>query len=268
MRKGILEQRRGGRHAGGFTYGFAWQDRIDFQQAEQSLQDAYRGVYVQYRKDDELEVATPHHRRLAIILEQISSSFDRPISVLDVGCGTGRYFHCLKNVKRLIGADLSPEMLQAARSPVRQEEVSAEKIELLRANAHFLSFPARRFEFIYSLGMFGHGCPITLELCDKFYEWLPEDGVLFFSTLALSTLPLTARMRKRLRLGAEALLPESWREKIQRRKPGLPFCGMTRQALTEILRSSRFERFTVSEQGWRSPLWRSVHLECEALKSR
>jgi hypothetical protein len=32
-------------------------------------------------------------------LTQITLSFDNPIAALDLGCGTGRYFHCLKTLK-------------------------------------------------------------------------------------------------------------------------------------------------------------------------
>ena len=56
-----------------------------------------------YRDDDEIEVATENHKHLCDILQEISCSFGHNISILDFGCGTGRYFHCLQNVERLIG---------------------------------------------------------------------------------------------------------------------------------------------------------------------
>ena len=90
-------------YPGVFSIGPRRRRAINLRKVEQNLQTAYRDVHVQYRRDDELEVNTSHHRRLALILEQITSSFDHPISVLDMGCGTGRYFHCLKNVERLVG---------------------------------------------------------------------------------------------------------------------------------------------------------------------
>jgi len=69
---------------------------------EEGLRAAYRQVWSRYRSDDELEVRTENHRRLARILGDLSSSFGRGISVLDAGCGTGRYFHCVKGVERLV----------------------------------------------------------------------------------------------------------------------------------------------------------------------
>ena len=166
---------------------------------EEGLRAAYRQVWSRYRRDDEFEVRTENHRRLAQILGDLSSAFHQPIAVLDAGCGTGRYFHCLKGVERLVGMDLSPEMLAAARVPVRSEEISAREVDLLCANVFNHSWPPESFDFIYSLGMFGNGCPLTVELCDRFYEWLRPGGKLFFNTVEVATLPLRVRAKMKVR---------------------------------------------------------------------
>ena len=36
----------------------------------------------------------------------ICDRFGRDIDVLDLGCGTGRYFHALRHVRRLVGIDV------------------------------------------------------------------------------------------------------------------------------------------------------------------
>ena len=239
---------------------------VDFTTVEESLKNAYRDVHSQYRQDDELEVATANHRRLAIILQTISASFGRPITALDAGCGTGRYFHCVKDVRRLVGLDLSPEMLQAATTPVRQHEITAEQIELICGNIHLASFAPQSFDFIYSLGMFGHGCPLTVELCNKFRDWLCMGGKLFFNVLDVGTFPLLTRLRKRLRRFLLPMLPERWRKAVELRRGGLPFFGLTHRSLAAILRASQFSHFRVSRRVCRSPLWSGVHLECLAWK--
>ena len=253
-------------YPGVFSIGPRRRRGIDLRKVEQNLQAAYRKVHVQYRRDDELEVNTSHHRRLALILEQITSSFGHPISVLDMGCGTGRYFHCLKNVERLVGVDLSPEMLQAAQVPVRQGEISAEKIELFQANAHLVSLPAESFDFIYSLGMFGHGCPVTVDLCNKFCSLLKPGGTLFFNVLELRTLAVVIRMRNKAGRWLRALIPEHWQRALEERRPQVPFYGLTKRGLTSVLRASHFRQFTIFNLRCRSPLWKGIHLECEALK--
>src|SRR5215813_5671433 len=88
----------------------------------------------QYRDSDELEVQTENHKHLCKTLTQISLAFDNPITVLDLGCGTGRYFHCLRNVETLTAVDLSLEMLKQARFPVRGEAVTTECIHLICAD--------------------------------------------------------------------------------------------------------------------------------------
>ena len=51
-------------------------------------------------------------------LGAVCDSFDREIDVLDLGCGTGRYFQALRRVRRLTGIDVSRAMLDEARHPI------------------------------------------------------------------------------------------------------------------------------------------------------
>src|SRR5947199_6359763 len=103
---------------------------MDYELVAANVRASYREVSPKYRKDDEIEVTTENHQHVSRILREISSSFTNTISVLDAGCGTGRYFHCLRNVDRLVGIDVSPDMLEAARAPVREAEVCARRIVL------------------------------------------------------------------------------------------------------------------------------------------
>ena len=73
----------------------------------------------QYRESDEIEVLTENHKHFCDRLRQISQSLGHRIAVLDLGCGMGRYFHCLQNVGTLTGIDVSLEMVKQARSPVK-----------------------------------------------------------------------------------------------------------------------------------------------------
>jgi ubiquinone/menaquinone biosynthesis C-methylase UbiE len=136
---------------------------------QDALQDIYGKAATEYRRDDEIEVRTDHHGWIWKTLSDLSSSFDREIFALDAGCGTGRHFHCLQNVQKLVGVDLSPEMLRAARVPIRSGLISAKQIELVCGDVHEVTFPPRSFDLIYSLGMFGYGCELTVEVLNRFY---------------------------------------------------------------------------------------------------
>jgi SAM-dependent methyltransferase len=239
---------------------------MNYQVVEETIRAGYREVVPRYRRDDEIEVTTDNHRRISATLREICSSYPHPISVLDVGCGTGRYFHCLTNVRELTGADLSEDMLRAAQNPVRQEQISIPQIKLMRANIYVTNFPMGSFHFIYSLGMFGNGCPVTVELCNAFYEWLVPGGKLLFNTVDLSGLPFLARLRRRARRVIYPWLPASWQKFYAERAARHPFFGLSRHDLEEILRQSRFSDFVVKSHRCLSPLWSGRHLECIASK--
>ena len=237
---------------------------MNVEKAETALQASYAAGATRYREDDNIEVNTPHHRRLAARLAEISSSFGRPISVLDVGCGTGRYFYCLRNVDRLVAMDITPEMLAAARAPVNGHLITAQSVELVRGNIFSASFPSQSFDFIYSFGMFGHGCPVTVEVCNKLHSWLRPEGHLFFDTIDVAGLPWAERVRKRARKALYSFGPKSLKTLLDRRETDTPFFGLTRRELEDILAASTFSRFSVSSEVCESPLWQGRHLECLA----
>jgi len=239
---------------------------MDYQAFEERLVESYRKVADRYRGDDEIEICTENHQRVCGNLRRISSSFGRKIRVLDVGCGTGRHFHCLRNVQLLVGVDISPEMLRTAGEPVRKQDVSAEEIQLLRENVYDVSFPSASFDFIYSLGLFGYGAPLTLEMCRKFYEWLGSDGRLYLDAIEISNVRPLIRARKKLKKLVYPLLPRSMQRILDERENHLPFFALTHKDLEELMRASGFSDFVICSNVCRSPLWKGVHLECVASK--
>lgn len=239
---------------------------MDFKSLGENIRESYRNVAQQYRRDDEIEITTELHRHLKGILESLTSSFGRPISVLDLGCGTGRYFHCLRNVRHLVGLDVSEEMLRIAAEPVRAEEVTIETIELLCQNAFMAKFPPGTFDVIYSLGMFGNGCPVTVDICNRFHDWLAPGGQLFFNALSIETIPFSRRLRRSVRNGLYPWLPGKIKRVLDAREAPVPFFGLGKRKLHSILRTSRFSEFSIASYPSDSQLWRGVHLECRAMK--
>lgn len=240
---------------------------MNFEEVGDSLKASYAKVAARYRCDDEIEVTTEHHRHLKSILYRMSSSFGRPITTLDAGCGTGRYFNCLKHVERLVGLDLSEEMLKIAENPVRKNDITIGVIELKCGNIYLQDFPSESFDLIYSLGMFGYGCPVSVEVCNKFYDWLAPGGKLFFDTVDIATVPWHRRVRQRIRAGIYPLLPQRGKKMLDKRAGGAPFFGLAKKDLERIMHATRFSNISVSSQVCHSPLWRGVHLECSASKN-
>lgn len=239
---------------------------LDFAKFGESIRASYRDLAVKYREDDEVEITTEDHRRLKTILGTISSSFGRPISVLDAGCGTGRYFYCLKNVERLVGVDVSEEMLNIAKNPVKAAEISVTAIHLKCRNIHLAAFLPASFDFIYSLGMFGNGCPVTAALCDTFYDWLAPGGRLFFDAVDVATLPFLRRVRRRIRNSLAPRFAALLNRVLAAREGRVPFFCLEAGELQGIMRTTRFRSFSVSPHVCKSPLWRGTHLECAASK--
>lgn len=241
---------------------------MDYQQMEDKLKEIYRQNTAAYRQDDEIEARTDHHCWLWKTLADISGSFGREISVLDAGCGTGRYFHCLQNVRRLVGVDVSPEMLEAAKNPIRQHLISAKTTELVCANIHTETFPPASFDFIYSIGMFGYGCPLNLELFDRFYDWLAPDGLLFFDVCDVTGLPRKIRLKRRVRKALYRVVPNHLKRRLDEREKFLPFFSFSRRDLFRLLCLSDFSELKIYSRPVNSPSWGDKKLECVAGKER
>jgi ubiquinone/menaquinone biosynthesis C-methylase UbiE len=243
------------------------QPEVNIHEVGETIKAEYREITPIYRRDDEIEVGSENHRRLRRKLRRICNSFAQPITVLDIGCGTGRFFHCLENVEELVGIDICEDMLDEARDPVRSDEIIAKGIQLIAGNIYLHSFPANSFHFIYSLGMFGHGCPVTAELCDKIHRWLVPGGVFFFNLVDFAGLPLWYRGRRTLRDLAYPMLPRSLRARLDQREQRSPFFGKTKSQLEKLMHSTCFAGgFVVRSEVCNSPLWSGRHLECLAHK--
>ena len=84
--------------------------------------------------------------RRAAVLAAIAPELSSARSILDLGCGNGAYlaeFVARVPAAHVVGADLSPEMLRAARRRVGSQA------DLARANACALPFTGARFDIVF-----------------------------------------------------------------------------------------------------------------------
>ena len=184
---------------------------------------AYAKTARQYRLDDEAHVTSAEHSKLKARLSNLCVSFQRQISVLDFGCGTGRHFHCFRNVQHLVGVDVSPAMLKEAANPVCQSEIQVQKIELRCGDIYSTNFEDGTFDLIVCFGVFGNGCAPTEALLRKMFGWLAEGGTLLFDVFDPGSLPALRRYRKMLRWRLHQLLPEAV-NKLWLKLSGWPPC--------------------------------------------
>lgn len=238
----------------------------DYRNHEEELSASYNIVAEQYRRDDEIEVQSENHRRLCGNLARMSGSFGREIDVLDAGCGTGRHFHCLSNVRRLVGLDISMDMLHAAANPVRRADVTAGEIQLIRGSIYQHAFPVESFDLIYSLGVFGHGAKVTAELCATFHQWLRPGGCLYFNVIESAIDPTPVAVRRKLRKIVYPVLPRRLQQRLDERAARYPTFHMQHDELAATVFQGGFTDFNLSLNVCRTPLWKGVHLECYARK--
>ena len=239
---------------------------MDHEDIENRLKAVYGATAAGYRKDDERHVTGKDHQRLCEILAMLSSSFGRPITVLDAGCGTGRYFHCLKNTQKLVGLDVSPEMLREARHPVREEDVSIGEIELVCESIYTRLFPEASFDLIYSIGLFGNGCGLTTALLSKFHQWLAPGGRVFFDVIDSNGLPPALKARTHLSRLLHQVCPRHIRKCFGKQGEALPLHIYTREEILGLLESCGFFALAVYPQECHMPLGQGRKLQCLGLK--
>jgi len=215
-----------------------------------------------YRSIDELQVNSDSHKHYCSILKKITLGFQHKISVLDLGCGTGRYFYCLKNVERLVGIDISPFMLQYARNPLKKEKIEVNTlIFLICADIFEVDFLCS-FDFIYSIGVLGEYSPFDLHICNKLFDWLKPKGILFFTVVDIASRPPSKKRRVMKFAYSCPLLSSMFKNKRDDRWES---CYMTETELRGIMENSKFVNYQISRYISTSH-WKGAHYECVAIK--
>lgn len=181
-------------------------------------------------KDDENRNSEGRYKRCGTVKE-ITGSFTNKISVLDLGCGTGRYFHCLQNTKLLVGVDKSYYMLMEALNPMDNGLENIKKTSFIKGDLFNIEFEEESFEFIYSIGVVAEQCDLTLEFCNRVCSWLKKDCCFYFTA-----------------------------------KKGNEGHAISFTELNIILNESKFSYYNIFEFEDKPPGWAGVHYECVAYK--
>lgn len=242
---------------------------MNYSSFETRIAAEYNRVAPQYRRDDEIEALAENHQRLGGNLRRTCRSFAHPVRVLELGCGTGRYFHWLDNACLLVATDISAEMLKQAQQPLCADRVSIGEIRLLQRNLFETTFEPESFDFIYCLGVFGYGAAVTDVLCQRFARWLVPGGRLYFDAIQKNHTTRFERMKQPLKLAVKRLLPGTLHrmKKASGDEPYVPVVKHTRAQLERVMQAAGFEDFILSINTCDSPLWTGTHLECSARKN-
>ena len=236
---------------------------MDHQRIEQQVLKVYGPSYARgYRESDESVINTESFAYVRSLLEDICLSFERPITVLDVGCGTGLWFHCLRNVGKLIGIDVSPDMLNEARYPIFEEEMEIGILELLQGNIFSMDFEDESFDFVYSMGVLGNHSPFDLNIVNKLHRLLKPNGKLLCSVVDASSKQRNITLKRRLANVASSFLPSRLKTSLLSRGPFY----LERRQLQHVLEQSAFDRFSIAHKAVDIQKWQGAQFYCVAGK--
>jgi SAM-dependent methyltransferase len=160
-----------------------------------------------YRAHDDRFLESEPCRRFAEWLRDAAAALPRPIDVLDLGCGTGRYFWALDGVRELVGIDASPAMLAEARRPYNQQRITAERITLVEDDLFAHDFAAGRFDFVYSIGVLAEHAPFDAVVVAHVSRWLRTGGVFAFSTVHPDSPSIPRTLKRRIGRAIAAAAP-------------------------------------------------------------
>jgi SAM-dependent methyltransferase len=146
--------------------------------------DLYDEAYAErYRAHDESPVPGAAAARLGAWLATVCGRFPEPIDALDLGCGSGRYFSAVRNVRRLVGIDASGPMLNWARRPVGGVAIAPGSLTLVEADFLLHEFQSGEFDLVYSIGVLAEHSPFDETIAARVKRWLKPGGRFAFTTV-------------------------------------------------------------------------------------
>jgi len=146
--------------------------------------DLYATDYARrYRQHDDQLDGVDAYLTFCRWVTQLCHRFDAPIDVLDLGCGTGRYFCALTNINHLVGLDASGPMLAEAAHPHDADRVTARSVQLVEGDALTHEFAPASFDLIYSIGVLAEHTPFDARIVENAARWLRPGGRFAFTTV-------------------------------------------------------------------------------------
>lgn len=145
----------------------------------------YDNVAVQYGATDK----SPEMSHISMRLRTLCA-LTKPFNVLDLGCGTGRYFNVVSGTGMFLGVDISEGMLCVAKD--RKQELlnnGFDSVVLMHGNMLDMSVNSdTKFELIYSIGLLGYHLPFNRMVAERIAGMLAANGTFFLQAVQANCL--------------------------------------------------------------------------------
>lgn len=214
-------------------------------------------------RDEELQAVASNQDLIAWLgrtCDRFERPFEKPIDALDLGCGTGRYFWGLRNLRTLTGLDASPAMLEQAKQPLHAERLDRVPVTLIEGDLMTYAFPPCSFDLVYSIGVLAEHVPLDRSVIDRVWSWLRPGGRFAFTTVHPESPSVSMTPSRRMASIAAAALPQAITTSLHRRLVSGGMYGDERWIATLLT-----DRFTIeSLERFRSDV--HLHGRCVAVK--
>jgi SAM-dependent methyltransferase len=158
----------------------------------------YDAAYAdRYRAHDDTVAASAPYQGFAAWLQKVCERFSGDIDILDLGCGTGRYFSALPCARTITGIDASATMLAKARQPIGRERITA-PVTLIHGDLFLHPFDAASFDLVYAIGVLAEHAPLNEALAGRVHVLLKDGGRFAFSTVHPVSPSVTRTMARTL----------------------------------------------------------------------
>ena len=171
-----------------------------------------RAYAERYRAHDDTLADSAPYRGFVAWLQRVCGRFSTPIDVLELGCGTGRYFSAVRGARSITGLDASAAMLAMARTPVGADRITA-PVTLVHGDLFTQPLAAGNFDLVYSIGVLAEHAPLDAAIVQRVHELLRAGGRFAFSTVHPQSPSVPRTMARRLGGWLQPLLfggPRRW----------------------------------------------------------
>lgn len=126
--------------------------------------------------------------------------------LLDMGCGTGRWFHVMKNADFVLGVDFSVEMLNKAKEKIEGEKHT--NLNLVRGDIFNLPLKRSQFDCVVSLGVLAEHAPLNDDVFEEVGHVLKSGGSFLFTAQKIGRI-------SKLKIKTAQLLWRSFKENFE-----------------------------------------------------